>query len=418
MIKLPKVWIGYPSISVYSFLMGIVTFLFLFALVTIIMKNDRLYCKTKPGVIIFICVIASIRLLFPIDSYYGHEFIYRGKLRHIFMAINHSWAKEGTQRILSVKRFLLVIWVVGALIKLIMMYIKHRKAKNYIINDARNVTSEIISSEVLGIEERKYICNHRINMYFSDKVNTPLCYGIWFPRILIPCYPEISEKNIKVIIYHELEHIRNGDLVRKLLFAIMRFICWWFPPFEKLGEYYDLAIEMKTDKRAAKKERLGYVESIIDIMEIMHNKKTEERCISHLHPISLFSDESDMKIRVKKILGINKEKFGVSFLLVILTLFIYILSFFFSISVCPTYEEENEEALAEGYFSPNATNTKIIKKDSGEYEIQMYFSKDDVYSVTMSYPLNYSSDIPIYDERGERIKRPFFEPLKLVIIDY
>ncbi len=402
-----------PSITIQSIINTIMSFMLLFGLVAVIISNEKLYCRVRPSAIIIICIISIVRVAYPFSLPYGHTVIYRGVFRHLVMIVNRSWNSEGVFKYFSVIKVFFFVWMIGAVIKIIRMIVNHRKAIKYIKLFSKEVTDEITLENGIDSDFSKYILKHKIKLFKSDKINTPLCCGLISTMIMIPDKGGINEKHVRVILAHELTHIRQGDLVKKAALIIARLIYWWFPPFDKLCRYIDLAVEMQTDKKASVrgKGKTEYLESLVEIMEIMGKDSFEENN-AQLHPVSFFSVESEMSKRVKRLISKKRESFIISTVFILAALFVYASSYLFSISALPTYEEQKEMDISDGVFTPNATNTKIIKKNNNEYEIQITFSEDDVFTYIQPDLFGYTNDIPLYNEKGERIKWPFFERLQ------
>lgn len=65
----------------------------------------------------------------------------------------------------------------------------------------------------------------------SDRVLTPLTYGILMPIIILPKdFLRIKEEQIKYVFAHELTHIKNFDVIKKWVLVITLCI-YWFNPF-------------------------------------------------------------------------------------------------------------------------------------------------------------------------------------------
>lgn len=404
---------GLFTITTESFLISLVSFMIFLAIIAVIYSTEKLYCKVSPKLVLFICVIAVLRILYPFDVVYGHEITYQGALRKVFISLNSVWDKDShVLNTVSVVNIVFIIWVTGAVIRVIKLILDYKKSMAFIKKFSEDITDSSLVSDEISDEERRFIGKRRIKILKTRNMYSPLCCGLISPMILVPDRNEVAEKHIKVIVDHELTHIKRGDLFTKLFMAIARLIYWWFPPFEALCHYCNLAIEMNTDRRASRNDKVGYVEAIVDIMESIESDEGEEKDLARLHPLSLFSQESEMKKRFNRLMNERKNSPVLSCMISLAICFVFASSMLFSIHSKYKYEEQIQYEEDAGYFTLNGENSKIIKLDSGGYEIQMTLEGGYVIKDHQESLYGYSNDIEIYNEQGEKIKWPFFRRLK------
>lgn len=119
------------------------------------------------------------------------------------------------------------------------------------------------------VREIKSAEHFKDNIYLSEKVRSPAVYGIFKPRIILPC--GYREKEIKYIVRHESTHIRRLDnLWRVLAFTIVA--VHWFNPLAWLFLRLFLAdLELACDEAAIAKydgtEKKEYALSLVDAAE-------------------------------------------------------------------------------------------------------------------------------------------------------
>ncbi|MBQ2848641.1 MAG: hypothetical protein IJE74_10335 [Clostridia bacterium] len=89
------------------------------------------------------------------------------------------------------------------------------------------------------------------NIFESDKVRSPFVFGIFKPKIYLPC--GMDEKQREYVILHEKNHIRRFDHITKLVsFAVL--MLHWYNPLVWIG--YNLMVrdmEMSCDERVLRK---------------------------------------------------------------------------------------------------------------------------------------------------------------------
>lgn len=109
----------------------------------------------------------------------------------------------------------------------------------------------------------------RDNIYLSKNIQSPVVYGIWKPRILLPASYESRDN--QYILQHETTHIRHWDnLWRILAFFIVS--VHWFNPLSWLFLKLFLAdIELACDEcviaQYSEEQRREYARALVDIAE-------------------------------------------------------------------------------------------------------------------------------------------------------
>ena len=80
----------------------------------------------------------------------------------------------------------------------------------------------------MWLEQKRSL--RRITVRVSDKIDSPLTYGIFFPVILLPKQTDWADKeSMKLILEHEAAHIRHLDALKKLCLTVSC-VCHWFNP--------------------------------------------------------------------------------------------------------------------------------------------------------------------------------------------
>lgn len=133
-------------------------------------------------------------------------------------------------------------------------------------------------ADALPMEENSFISdwvlyNKRmrlITVKYSDKVVTPLTYGVFFPRIVLPKYLNYKDESVlNYVLLHEKVHIMRADSVWKLLSFITISIHWFNPLIWLLHYMFVRDMEMACDEKVisiiGERHKADYAETLINM---------------------------------------------------------------------------------------------------------------------------------------------------------
>lgn len=151
------------------------------------------------------------------------------------------------------------------------------------------------------------------NIYQSDRIETPLIFGIIKPKIYIPF--QMNTEYFSYVIAHERYHIKRFDYLVKL-FAFFVLALHWFNPLCYLAFYLmSKDMEMSCDEKV-----LGSSENVkknysYALLSFATDKKFPA-------PTPICFGEGSVKSRIKNILKFKKPTVAVTILTVLLCLFV------------------------------------------------------------------------------------------------
>jgi serine protease Do len=93
----------------------------------------------------------------------------------------------------------------------------------------------------------------RPRLLVSDRVASPVCFGLWRPTVLLPesLAKAGTEAELRWVFAHELEHVRRGDLAAGWWVGVARAVYFFLPWFWPLRREMVLAQEYLADAAAA-----------------------------------------------------------------------------------------------------------------------------------------------------------------------
>lgn len=188
---------------------------------------------------------------------------------------------------IKTEEVLIFIWGAGAFLTAAFFIAKHFAA-----------IKKLKENSVLRNDLAKIYEIEKARLYVSKSLVSPLSFGIFRPTIIIP--ENLSEKELSLVILHEQIHIKDRDVLLKLLAEIAVFINWFNPLVWLAVKIFDRDIERYCDERLlkilGKKKASFYANTLLDF--------AERESIS----ISFFSAAS-LEERVISIMNIkNKRK--------------------------------------------------------------------------------------------------------------
>ena len=180
---------------------------------------------------------------------------------------------------------------------------------------ARPVTQRF-ANEFVACQRLKRTVSLRENRSFS----TPLTYGTFRPVVLLPEETDFEDtETLRMILSHELEHIRRFDATKKLLLALCAAVHWFNPlswvMLFAAGRDLEAACDECVIRRLGLSARKEYALALL---------RAEER--RGLSPFASAFAKNNLEFRVRSIMNMKKKKLITTIL--ILTIAFCLLCFF------------------------------------------------------------------------------------------
>ncbi len=157
------------------------------------------------------------------------------------------------------------IWVIGAsvlfLIKLISYLIFLLKIHKY--------------SKITDLIEVKAYTNKKVKTRVSNTICSPLMVGIFKPTLLLP-ETDITPKQLKNIMAHEMTHLKRNDILYKWFVSIVKCVHWFNPAIYFISKQINIDCEISCDLKVVKQmdeeAKKGYVETILSLLSHNNSK--------------------------------------------------------------------------------------------------------------------------------------------------
>ena len=131
----------------------------------------------------------------------------------------------------------------------------------------------------------EHTCFRTIQVRVSDRISSPLTYGIFKPVILLPKGLDKSDtETLYIILQHEYIHICRFDSTTKLLFALALCMHWWNPLVWVMYILANRDMELSCDagviKEIGTENRSSYALALIGMEEKKNGYIPFESCFS------------------------------------------------------------------------------------------------------------------------------------------
>lgn len=282
------------------------------------------------------------------------------------------------------------IWLVGFLIEMCLYIIERhgmRKIKKYnlcVPYDIRTLCDEIRVENKIRIQ---------VKVFYNLHCKIPSVSGVFRPVIMLPA-EALEGEALKVILTHELTHIKHHDLWWKYVTAWIRRIHWFNPVISVLIRDVFEWKETQCDLDVCSSRKISFEQYFTIVIANAGNKKQR----SYLFAMTLSESKNSIKRRMEKMNGYRRDKEWKQWSVVALSiLFVCMISltsyaagegilYGYHALVDATEVLETEELIPieelEEEIIPAGTNSGVIEI---ELEDVMTYSSG---SIDMSIPVN------------------------------
>lgn len=205
-----------------------------------------------------------------------------------------------------------------------------------------------------------------IRVYVSDRIASPVTYGIFQQKVLLPkYYMELTREQLKFILIHEKVHIDGHDNLNKFL-VILAVCLHWFNPFAWLmyvccNRDLELACDEKVIRQVGEDSRKDYAGVLISL--------AQGRPVTR--PVYSGFAQNAVKERIVMIMGYRRAKVWNYILCGVLALFSMM------VFAVPVRTEEKAERTAQN-LQPAPTPEPEEKETFEAVEVSRVIEKDSM----------------------------------------
>jgi len=215
--------------------------------------------------------------------------------------------------ILSLASHIWLAVALGMLIRKVTIYqsfIQYINAESTPVSDIDILDRLSITAEQMGIKKPVELC-------VNPQVASPLLKGFFHPCIVLPSV-DISEKNFRYTMLHELMHYKRRDMFYKWLVQVTVCLHWFNPFVHLMGREITKACEFSCDEAILTKMRGAsaedYGKTLLDAMAAVGKYKES------LGVVTLNENKKILKERLRAIMNFERKSKAVRILTGALTL--------------------------------------------------------------------------------------------------
>lgn len=346
-------------VSAYSIVSAIIFFNLGMLVLHIMQRTKKYMVHYAVTTFMFLASLCVVRLLLPLDFKSAYAI---NSYRFLPWMIGLLESKPSGSS-LSVGKWLLFIWAAGTVccaVRFIWIELRAARARKHYVS---------FSTEQIEYIMRTHGMNSRVKL--SPNVHEPYTVGIFRPVIYLP-FVNYTDKELSLVLEHEICHIRSHDNFKKLFFICISILFWWNPLSHIFSSEVEMLNEMSCDRKiTAELDSDGlkeYLNTMLSVTKKLNGGSSQENA----RLVSSFAMEQSLPNRCEVMLRRKERKPQRAQRLICLAfLMVFILSFFVIVQpYFPAPPIEDEAFItSETSYILNEDNKYILILDGKKTEV-------------------------------------------------
>ncbi len=384
--------------------MTVITCTIMIALLAIYFRVAKLMVNAGYRLLIFVAILCLFRLWVPVEFPFTTNVYFSSGVSRIVSQIRHP--------LFSIRRFNVSIWSIIAGIWLIsfvviaLIYLRSELALSYAIRKSGvDITHNYHNLDAINHACAKNKKAKTFHVVMVDGITSPMVYGISSPVILIPkgvVLMNFPPEEFEYILYHEISHFYQHDLITKRVLSILCLIYWWNPFCRILSKRFDIAMEMRVDNMITNSDASAiatYTKCLIKLYQYaVDSDPAPRKKIPTAMPLIENEEQLIKRFEMMKASTEKPPKTAKLWRICLITAIIvtFISSYLFILE--PSYMPPE---IAASTIRITDANGYAVKTADGDYDI--YY--DGYFLETTDNLDYYESDMPIYTEDEAPVPR-------------
>jgi len=254
-------------IDTYSLLVAVLFLNISMTVVALLRRRTGYLAVYSTHALILLVLLSTVRVFVPLKFEFTHTVYSHGAIPAVETALQSNiW--QG----MVILDLLFIIWGAGSLVMLIfkarviLKELYYQKRYRPVDN-----TTAVIAAGLLRLK--------RAEIIVSPDVVVPYVTGLFKARIFLPDI-DLSGDMLELILKHEYQHYKSGDIPIKIFYLMLSVVFWWNPVTHVFLRELDRLLEVRCDAALVRNmnddEKTSYMESLLHITKHiqMVNKKT------------------------------------------------------------------------------------------------------------------------------------------------
>lgn len=384
--------------SIATVMMAVITTNLFLILLTICLIHKKTLVRAGYKLLAIFVVFTVLRLVLPFDFPFTiNPHLPLGISQVVIQIYEKRFSIYGQS--FSLWDLFTWIWAIGAVIGIVKYVVSYFQSNYYIILYGKELTNQPVYRDRLDQICKTWNRPNRFRVIELPGLDSPMLFGLFAPRILVPEDMDLTEPDLSYILRHEASHHFHHDLALKSIIKIITLIYWWDPFCILLNSQADVILEMRIDNGITLTDAMStdeYMRCLAHVTTAI-SKRTP---LSHSLTIGLLSEKNAALKRRFALLTNNQEKphLAMNVLLLFATVTIYLVSYI----VIPEAYYTIDNALLEqdleehGVVAPSEVDSYFIDNGDGTYDV--YYKNQ--YMETIDTLDFYSPDVPVYTKEN------------------
>lgn len=229
--------------------------------VCLLFRTDFVMKRLGPRCMILVLLTIIVRMFLPLEFPFTYSLRIENILTPIRRIFTYPILKEPVE--VLVWHGCILVWLIGIVFSLI------QKATVY--GRCLRIVSLLPeqSWEDIGVRYQFDITDYedlqKVRFVFGTYFTTPYLIGLEKPYLVMP-QKEYTNEEFRYIVLHELMHVKNKDILWKVLIDLLCVAFWWNPVIYWMKRELSRLIEMRNDMQIFSvledEQKIGYMECL------------------------------------------------------------------------------------------------------------------------------------------------------------
>ena len=281
---------------------------------------------------------------------------------------------------LEVMGAVLLIWFVGAMVFAGWHFYCYRRFSKRLLENSIPIPEDTAATLLSSLKAALGVhCD--VKLMLNHKITSPMLVGLRRPMILLPA-SSISERDLKLVLTHELMHLKRKDLWVKVL-ALIAGTLHWFNPFvhvlrKDVSTWGELSCDEALASEMSHEERKHYGEAILNTLDNHSSMNT-----AFYSP--LCESKKHIKRRLIRMLNVKKTKKSITVLAVAAILTIGGIGLAFAASSTGNDINNVIDTSSTGNDIDNVINVSADKQDDSNIDMEYLWPVTGYNRITAAY---------------------------------